>query len=258
MTSELRLPTCTTAGAEKEIAMDDAASGNINNNMVWYYQKDSQQAGPIDLAEIEKLIAHGQIDLNTKVWQEGMLDWQPAKKTALLDKFSRAGEPPVAPPPIAQQATPLDDIRRLNRWFMIFWICLAAGIPLSFVIIGLAAIIASVVFYCLILHKCWSLIPADIAKTTPGKAVGYLFIPFFNLYWNFVAYYGLAQAINIETRRNSISGQEVNEGLCLAYCIMICCTWIPYLGVLASIAAVIIWIISLKQIKDAAIALLSS
>lgn len=226
-------------------------------NKMWYYQRDNRQNGPIELVEVKRLITEGQINHETMVWQEGMTDWKPAGQTELLGSLPEVASPPAAPPPIEEKSQQLNDIERLNNWFLIFWICLAAGIPLSFVVIGLAGIIASVVFYCLILHKCWSLIPTDLAKTTPSKAVGFLFIPFFNLYWNFVAYYGLAQAINIETRRKKISDKKVNEGLCIAYCILICCTIIPYVGVLASIAAIVIWIISLKQIKDAAIALIT-
>ena len=226
-------------------------------NKMWYYQKDGRPTGPIELVEVKRLITEGQINHETMVWQEGMTDWKPAGQTELLGSLPEVASPPAAPPPIEEKSQQLNDIERLNNWFLIFWICLAAGIPLSFVVIGLAGIIASVVFYCLILHKCWSLIPTDLAKTTPSKAVGFLFIPFFNLYWNFVAYYGLAQAINIETRRKKISDKKVNEGLCIAYCILICCTIIPYVGVLASIAAIVIWIISLKQIKDAAIALIT-
>jgi hypothetical protein len=98
----------------------------------------------------------------------------------------------------------------------------------------------------------------NVAKTTPGKAVGFSFIPLFNLYWSFVAFHGLAQALNAETRRHSIPNKEVNEGMSLTYCILMCCSIIPYLGILASIAGLVIWIITLKQMKDAGIALIQN
>ena len=48
-----------------------------------------------------------------------------------------------------------------------------------------------------ILHRAWSHIQEiGLARTTPGKAVGFLFIPFFNLYWVFIAYYGWAEDYN--------------------------------------------------------------
>ena len=44
-----------------------------------------------------------------------------------------------------------------------------------------------------LLYKAWKVIPAAHARTTPGRAVGFLFIPCFNLYWIFQAFYGWAQ-----------------------------------------------------------------
>jgi hypothetical protein len=42
----------------------------------------------------------------------------------------------------------------------------------------------------------WQVIPSDIARTTPKKAAIFSLIPFFNWYWWFVAYKGLAIDIN--------------------------------------------------------------
>ena len=51
------------------------------------------------------------------------------------------------------------------------------------------------------LHGCWSWVPPEYRYTagnkavTPGTAVGFLFIPYFNLYWTFIAYVGLCSAL---------------------------------------------------------------
>ena len=42
-------------------------------------------------------------------------------------------------------------------------------------------------------YRCWSAVPPGRARTTPGKAVGLLFIPFFNFYWFFESFAGLAE-----------------------------------------------------------------
>jgi hypothetical protein len=58
----------------------------------------------------------------------------------------------------------------------------------------------------MILHyRCWKAIPVDIARTSPGAAVGLLFVPFFNFYWYFVSYAGLAEdcAKALGSRRSS-------------------------------------------------------
>lgn len=45
--------------------------------MSWYYQKGSEQAGPVDAAEITKLVGSGEIKEETLVWKEGMDNWKP-------------------------------------------------------------------------------------------------------------------------------------------------------------------------------------
>ena len=151
-----------------------------------------------------------------------------------LSGRSRLGhsEDPVRPvnaeAPSTASATPpieglSDDASRLNKWFLWFWLGPLASIPAAVIIHGgfsFIAIIVSLVCGCCILHKLWCLIPAHEAKTTPGKAIGFLFIPFFNLYWNFIAIYGLAQALNSQIRQRAIRNQGVGEGLSLIYCLL--------------------------------------
>lgn len=50
------------------------------------------------------------------------------------------------------------------------------------VIVLLCAILSNVLFLRM-LYKGWAALPAKLARTTPGKAIGFLFIPFFHLYW---------------------------------------------------------------------------
>ena len=124
----------------------------------------------------------------------------------------------------AQIQVRADDVSRLNKWFLWFYLGLLASILLEVIIhevFGFIVIIVSIVCGCFILHKLWSLIPADEARTTPGKAVGFLFIPLFHLYWNFIAIYGLAQALNSQIRQRAIGNKGVREGLSLIYCIFV-------------------------------------
>jgi len=150
---------------------------------MWHYIKDNQSAGPVDVSEVEALIRNNQITRSTKVWREGMSDWKPAIETELQSAFQQDTPPPVAPPALTpsplsyqpqNQLPTAEDVKRLNNWFLTYWICMAAGMPLTILIIGIGGVIAGVVFYCLIMHKLWSLIPVRVAKTTPGKAVGFL------------------------------------------------------------------------------------
>ncbi|MBP5182386.1 MAG: hypothetical protein J6331_05105 [Lentisphaeria bacterium] len=65
------------------------------------------------------------------------------------------------------------------------WIFLGLGCSIS---CGLAAYV--------LLYRYWKFIPEEEAATTPAKAVGYCFIPIFNLYWNFVAYVKLSRTLD--------------------------------------------------------------
>ena len=134
---------------------------------------------------------------------------------------------------------------------------------------GFIAIIVSLVCGCCILHKLWCLIPTHEAKTTPGKAVGFLFIPFFNLYWNFIAIYGLAQALNSQIRQRTIRNKGVGEGLSLIYCILaisnlliLLLSGVSEIGLVLNTIIIItdfvFGIIILKQMKNTGIALIEN
>jgi hypothetical protein len=103
-----------------------------------------------------------------------------------------------------------------------------------------ATVIAIIVFIRLLiafvkfLNNCWETIQDDgFAMTTPQKATGFLFIPIFNLYWVFVAYYGLSKQINEYIDRHNLDSRfKSKKGQTLAFCILL---FIPFLGWIISI-----------------------
>ncbi len=86
-------------------------------------------------------------------------------------------------------------------------------------ITSIISIVGRIAFLVL-LYKSWQTIQDSQTRTTPGKAVGFLFIPFFSLYWMFVAYYGLAVEYNKYIERNNISVSKLPEGLFLSHPIL--------------------------------------
>lgn len=68
-------------------------------------------------------------------------------------------------------------------------------------------------------YKAWSVIQDGQTKISPGKAIGFLFIPFFNLYWVFRAVWGYAKEFNAYLRRHNLSLPQLTEGLFLFWCI---------------------------------------
>lgn len=111
---------------------------------------------------------------------------------------------------------------------------------LALLILGGSGIVAAAVLQYIYLARLWSCLRYGRPRTTPGKAVGFLFVPFFNLYWIFVAYLGLAQDWNRITRE-FVDLQRVprmSEGIFLAFCI----------GVFFPPLAVIMWFPVMSQI----------
>ena len=66
-------------------------------------------------------------------------------------------------------------------------------------------------------HKMWAAIQDGHARTSPGKAVGFLFIPIFNIYWSFQAIWGFSKDFNAFVARHSVNTPKLPEGLFLAY-----------------------------------------
>ena len=91
----------------------------------------------------------------------------------------------------------------------------AAGFFGMFMLAMLCAMLPSIAFLVL-LYKAWSAINDGQARTTPGAAVGFMFIPLFNIYWMFMAIYGWAQDYNKYIARHNIRVNPVGEGMFLA------------------------------------------
>lgn len=100
--------------------------------------------------------------------------------------------------------------------------------------------VVSAVFGAIILYRAWQTVQDGQARTTPGKAVGFLFIPIYNFYWIFVGFGGLAKELNAFRQRHNLEGETLPENLFVAQCILallgIIITQIPVIGYLYGIA----------------------
>jgi hypothetical protein len=227
---------------------------------MWYYSIQNQQVGPVEEEAISGLVAEQKIDGATLVWTQGMSAWQTVSSTPLAKYLPQAAIVQVAAPasPTSQvysasYKTPEMEVKELNDLFMWFWICLAG----SLVTFGLSAIASMVLFY-IILYRNWQLIQDGYARTTPGKAVGFQFIPFFNLYWIFEAYPGLVRDTNAYIQRHALPLKLQDTGLATAFCVLTLLCMVPYLNFAAAIALLVIQIILAKNLRDSAIALIQN
>ncbi len=119
-----------------------------------------------------------------------------------------------------------------------------------FCILFLLAIFGAVTF-CVLIYKMWAAIQDGHARTTPGKALGFLFIPFFNLYWMFQVFPGFAKDYNAYVDRQDLGVPHLSTALFTAYCALILCGFIPLVGIAADIAAFVVGIAMIAKICDA-------
>jgi len=110
-------------------------------------------------------------------------------------------------------------------------------------LIGFLSYIGMIAFLCLFLYKAWDLIQDGNVRTSPGKAVGFMFIPFFNLYWQFVAWMGLCEDLNKYSQERGITAQPTAPGMMMAALIL------NLVG--CGMVGVILMFICLNQIKNA-------
>lgn len=104
------------------------------------------------------------------------------------------------------------------------------GIPVD--VVGGLIVLGGLVSFYLFLYKAWGLIQDGQARTTPLKAVLFLFIPLFNYYWIFVAIRGLAEDLNNYAKQRQISARESSVGLITAGLVLSLVPCIPGVGAL--------------------------
>lgn len=216
---------------------------------MWYYITNNQQSGPVNEEEITRLIQNGTIGRDTLLWTEGMDNWQQAEQTKFSNLLVNVSPTAISPSEVTAYPYPVisfqpQSLRTL--WLWLAWL-VGIGFPLCFVCIGFPAVIAGTVIGYILLYRSWLLIQDGNARTTAGKAVGFCFIPFFNLYWMYVAFVGLSKDMNSYCNERQIAAPTINEGMALAYYILSLLSGIPYLGILFAIPAIVMYIILMKQ-----------
>ena len=172
-----------------------------------------------------------------------------------------------------QNDTPTFRPQSVQTHFVILAVTWWIGFPLSIIgeflpkagqgllgLIWIPAVIVTTVFWCILLYRQWSLLQGHGARVTPGKAVGFGFIPFYCFYWWFVAYAGLATDTNNYLREAGISSKRVSFGLAVTDCILsiLACTigLVPKIGALLTVPYMIIGFILVVQQRDCVLAIL--
>jgi len=242
----------------------------------YYYARDGQQQGPVSLAELKRMASAGHLWRSDLVWTEGMADWLPAETIpGLFDVEAQvAGPTAYAPGPILSYQNQETYVPAglqpvsFTKYILLFAIGIAMGLifflgvneeaietmPVFWTVWLFATIliwIYWIVYSLIILYRAWRLIPPSQARTKPGLAVGFLFIPLFNLYWFFVAFWGLATDYNKTVKQTDPSAPVLSVNIALLLCITSVLCVIPVLGIFSSFAATVFMVIFDYQLCQA-------
>jgi len=117
-------------------------------------------------------------------------------------------------------------------------------------ILGFISMMFGAILALIYLHRAWTILQPGGATTTPGKAVGFCFIPLFSLYWYFVAYWKWSQDWNRITsgHRKLAGAPKAQEGVFLSYPIL---NIVGALISIAGFAGLIMFFILMKQMCNA-------
>jgi hypothetical protein len=135
---------------------------------------------------------------------------------------------PTPPTPKPQVTTP---VKKVSVWGNVVAAILAGLLwfPFTFesgyggqqdvlIMILVCAVLTNIVLLRMI-YKVWAALPASYARMTPGRAVGLMFVPFYNLYWVWNAYVGFAKDFNSYIKPVDPVTPPQPDGFYIAFCI---------------------------------------
>lgn len=120
---------------------------------------------------------------------------------------------------------------------------------------GVLAIIATV-FSSMLLYRVWKAIPTSARSTSPGEAIGFCFIPLFNLYWFFVAYAGFVRIAEDFSGRSGPRKMAAAHAICKCICVLT--AWNPVLLMFVWLPSYLTWLVTIKGMAQQAQACLEA
>lgn len=118
------------------------------------------------------------------------------------------------------------------------------------VLIACGIMLLPMIFYLLTIQKALNRCSLQNRTMTPGL-VWLALIPLFNLIWNFFIVTAVAKSLGNEFRSRNIQAEnEPGKSIGLAYAILVCCSIIPFLGILAGLAGLVLWIVYWVKIAE--------
>jgi hypothetical protein len=166
---------------------------------------DGKEYGPVSVEQMRQWIAEGRVNSQTRVQEAGAGEWKTAAEFPELGFApvgGTAGGRALSPPPIPTPGS----VHQLTSFPV------AAVILLHYITCGIFSLI-----WLNLMHGKLPRVRSD--DPSAGRAIGFCFIPFYNLYWIFFTYRRLC--LRIDEQRNlyglppsNLSGWNARVGHC--------------------------------------------
>ena len=113
----------------------------------------------------------------------------------------------------------------------IFYFFYERDANLTFLSLDFAVWIYLTIVTMVLWYKAWRSIQDDYTSLTPVRAIVFLLIPIFNLYWIFRAFGGFPKDYNAYIKRHNLSVIPLSEKLYEIYCFLLLCStlWVSIL-----------------------------
>ena len=183
----------------------------------YWYNKSGNQFGPYSLDEILSF----DLKESTLIFRSDKEDWQSKSKFPELTNSRDIGYTKD------QKTFEKSYIDEPFNWWK--WSLISSAISFSLIVVcgvlknvdmaqvfSVAFVLILVVlniFTYVLLYRNWKIIQDGTVRTTPSKAVGYCFIPLFNMYWIFEAFYGLSLDQEKYLKRKDIKSHTIPKPL---------------------------------------------
>jgi len=178
---------------------------------------DGKQYGPVTAEQLRQWMSEGRVDAATRVQAEGTVDWKPLGELPEFAGVSAVQAPgQVQPPPLTSPTGATTASPHQLTTFPV-----AVAILLHYMTFGIFTII-----WLNLMHGKMCRVRAD--DPSAGKAVGFCFIPLFNLYWIFFTYRRLCLRIDEQRGLYGLPASNLS-GLATTACIF---QILPYLNFL--------------------------
>lgn len=203
--------------------------------MNWWLSTGGPAEGPFPEEHVKEWIRTGQISAETLACPEGGQEWRKVREIPGFAGYltpAPGGAGPKALTPSPSAASP-NGVRRTSFGILTATIVLSAcSIALElltvtditdtslpsyiYMIVSIVAIVTWSIYH----YRLWQLLPDQVAETTPGKAVGLMFVPAFNLYWVFRSHQGVNRGLNRLIDAHRLGGPRASVGLATAHSIL--------------------------------------